>query len=134
MTINQSFMYKKEDFILTNKTILNRCEKSVTQFPVFTQTKFPKPHYFQEITSKTSIKKTLNLLKSIIMKDILYAILVFGIFFFFNGRKILEKKGIKVPKWIDYPLAFSLLILTIYIVYDTFFQLKPNKYGEVSRN
>ena len=40
------------------------------------------------------------------MKDVLYAILVFGIFFFFNGRKILEKKGIKVPKWIDYPLAF----------------------------
>jgi len=36
------------------------------------------------------------------MKDVLYAILVFGIFFFFNGRKILEKKGIKVPKWIDY--------------------------------
>ena len=68
------------------------------------------------------------------MKDVLYAILVFGIFFFFNGRKILEKKGIKVPKWIDYPLAFSLLILTIYIVYDTFFQLKPNKQGEVSRN
>ena len=30
MTINQSFMYKKEGFVLTNKTILNRCEKSVT--------------------------------------------------------------------------------------------------------
>ena len=55
------------------------------------------------------------------MKDVLYAILVFGIFFFFNGRQILEKKGIKVPKWIDYPVAFSLLLLTIYIVYDTFF-------------
>ena len=31
MTVNQSFMYKKEGFVLTNKTILNRCEK----FPVF---------------------------------------------------------------------------------------------------
>ena len=55
------------------------------------------------------------------MKDVLVVIFVFGIFFFFNGRQILEKKGIKVPKWIDYPVAFSLLLLTIYIVYDTFF-------------
>ena len=55
------------------------------------------------------------------MKDVLVAIFVFLFFFFFNGRQILEKKGIKVPKWIDYLVAFSLLILTIYIVYDTFF-------------
>ena len=55
------------------------------------------------------------------MRDVLVAISVFLIFFFFNGRQILEKKGIKVPKWIDYPVAFSLLLLTIYIVYDTLF-------------
>ena len=55
------------------------------------------------------------------MRDVLFAILFFGVFFFFNGRQILEKKEIKVPKWIDYPVAFSLLLLTIYIGYDTFF-------------
>ncbi|MDC1217996.1 hypothetical protein N8131_07795 [Flavobacteriaceae bacterium] len=55
------------------------------------------------------------------MRDVSVAIFVFLIFFFFNGRQILEKKGIKVPKWIDYPVAFSLLLITIYIGYDTFF-------------
>ena len=55
------------------------------------------------------------------MRDVLFAILFFGVFFFFNGRQILEKKGIKVPKWIDYLVAFSLLLtLTIYIVYVFF--------------
>lgn len=37
------------------------------------------------------------------------------------GKQILQKKEIKVPKWIDYPVAFSVVLLTAYIIYDTFY-------------
>ena len=55
------------------------------------------------------------------MTDELVAISLFGILTITYGRQILKKKGIKIPKWIDYPLAFSIVLLTTYIVYDTFF-------------
>ena len=55
------------------------------------------------------------------MTDVLVAISLFGMLTVLFGRQILEKKGIKIPKWIDYPVAFSLVLLTIYFVYDTFF-------------
>ena len=37
------------------------------------------------------------------------------------GRQILQKKEIKVPKWIDYPVTFSGVLLTAYIIHDTFY-------------
>ena len=51
----------------------------------------------------------------------LVAISIFGMLTVLFGRQILEKKGIKTPKWIDYPAVFSAVLLTIYLVYDTFF-------------
>jgi hypothetical protein len=59
--------------------------------------------------------------KSIIMTHELVAISIFGMLTVLFGRQILEKKGIKTPKWIDYPAVFSAVLLTIYLVYDTFF-------------
>jgi hypothetical protein len=50
------------------------------------------------------------------------AISIFGMLTVLFGRQILEKKGIKTPKWIDYPAVFSAVLLTIYLVYDTFFR------------
>ena len=55
------------------------------------------------------------------MIDVLDVITLFGIIFWLFGRQILEKKGVKVPKWIDYPVAFIVVLLTTYIIYDTFF-------------
>ena len=56
------------------------------------------------------------------MTDELVALTVMGMLTLTFGRQILKKKGIKIPKWIDYPVVFSLVLLTIYIVYDTFFR------------
>tara|TARA_B110000046_G_scaffold149849_1_gene158096 strand:+ start:858 stop:1025 length:168 start_codon:yes stop_codon:yes gene_type:complete len=55
------------------------------------------------------------------MTDELVALTVMDILTLLFGRLTLEKKGIKTQKWILYPVAFSVVILTTYIVYDTFF-------------
>ncbi len=46
------------------------------------------------------------------MTDELAGILVIFICALASGRQILKKKEIKVPKWIDYPVAFSPVLLT----------------------
>ena len=55
------------------------------------------------------------------MSDELVALTVMGMLTLIFGRQILKKKGIKIPKWIEYPVTFILVLLTVYIVYDTFF-------------
>jgi len=34
---------------------------------------------------------------------------------------LIKKKGIVIPKWIDYPIVLIAVLWTIYVVYDTFF-------------
>ena len=54
------------------------------------------------------------------MTDELVAIAVMGILTMMFGRQILIKKEIKIPKYIDYPVALIAVTLTSYIVCDTF--------------
>ena len=46
--------------------------------------------------------------------------------FFITGWQFLrsflvDKKKIMIPKWLDVSIAIILVLLTIYVVYDTFF-------------
>ena len=34
---------------------------------------------------------------------------------------LVDTKKIMIPKWLDYSMAFIIVLLTIYVVYDTFF-------------
>ena len=34
---------------------------------------------------------------------------------------IVDTKKIVIPKWLDFSMAFIIVLLTIYVVYDTFF-------------
>ena len=54
------------------------------------------------------------------MTDGLVAIVVMGMVTWIYLRPFLIGKGIKIPKWIEYPVTFILVLLTVYIVYDTF--------------
>ena len=60
------------------------------------------------------------------MTDELVGILAIFISAMASGRLILKKKEIKAPKQIDYPAAFSVSLLTAYILYDTFIQTLKN--------
>ncbi len=34
---------------------------------------------------------------------------------------LIDKKKIVIPKWLDFSITLIIVVLTIYIVYDTFF-------------
>ena len=36
---------------------------------------------------------------------------------------LIDKKKIVIPKWFDFSITLIIVVLTIYIVYDTFFVL-----------
>ena len=52
----------------------------------------------------------------------LLVLIIIGVMFLRSF--LVDTKKIVIPKWLDFSMAFIIVLLTIYVVYDTFFVYK----------